>query len=266
MKDHIVNFAKSLRVYDTELTKKRIGREEDGGYVILDEACKLTDVLYSYGVSDDWSFEEDFCNRYKCKANLYDHTVDLTERSDQKLVFRKEGLSSYPTPFTNTIRTHISTNSDQQKKLALKLDIEWNEWDFFESLEDEILEKFVHIVCEFHLISVDYPEGKHTPYFTGFHKDVYNGINQVLFEKYTKVFEKIKRYHVLHHVHVNNSLSCLEYKECRIPYILECSFVNKNLVSLRRETEEKFPLSGLDFPNKPYKEEIRNFYPLFNGK
>jgi hypothetical protein len=265
MQDHIINFAESLVVFETGLSKERIGRSQDGGYVVCTEACSDSEVLYSYGVSDDWSFEEEFSNRFGCNSFLYDHTVDLESRSNSRLRFRKEGLSSSPTDQTNTFQSHITSNSDEGKKISLKLDIEWNEWDFFDSVPSVILERISHVVCEFHLIPAVY-SGNHTPYFTGFHKDVYNGINQLLFERYTRVLEKINRSHLLYHVHVNNSLTSFEYKNCKIPYLLECSFVNKRYAKRKEKSKTIFPIEGLDFPNKPYKEEILNFYPLINGK
>lgn len=265
MQDHILNFAQSLVVFETGLSKERVGRTQDGGYVVCTEACMDSDVLYSYGVSDDWSFEEDFTNRFDCRSFLYDHTVDLEYRSTEKLKFKKQGLSSFPSEETTTLEAHIETNSDRGKKISLKLDIEWNEWEFFDCVSLEILENISHIVCEFHLIPVVY-SGSHTPYFTEFHKEVYSGVNQLLFKKYTDVLRKINTNHVLHHVHVNNSLTNFEYKNCRIPFLLECSFVNKRYVKKIEESSSIFPVDGLDFPNKPYKEEIRNFYPLINGK
>ena len=56
----------------------RIGRDNDGGYVIPYEIISKMDVLLSYGVKNDWSFEKDF---YKINSNVkihcYDHTLNF---------------------------------------------------------------------------------------------------------------------------------------------------------------------------------------------
>ena len=38
----------------------RLGSRYDGGYVILKKQIKETNCLVSFGVSDNWDFEEDF--------------------------------------------------------------------------------------------------------------------------------------------------------------------------------------------------------------
>jgi hypothetical protein len=115
---------------------------------------------------------------------------------------------------------------------------------------------------EFHIIPAEY-NGSHTPYFTGFHKDVYDMINEEIFGKYLRCLKKIKQDFCLYHVHVNNSLGVKEYPDCRLPYLLEVSFVNHRfLPSDIQATTEKFPVEGIDFPNKPYKPEIVDFYPF----
>ena len=40
----------------------RIGSSNDGGYVIPKNAAADTDTLISFGLFDDWKFEEDFKN------------------------------------------------------------------------------------------------------------------------------------------------------------------------------------------------------------
>mgnify|MGYP001432226796 FL=1 len=38
----------------------RIGRSNDGGYVIPKKIFSICDGLLSYGINKDWSFEKDF--------------------------------------------------------------------------------------------------------------------------------------------------------------------------------------------------------------
>ena len=55
-----MNFIKSIKVYDTEHNKVRIGDSKDGGYIVLDEISAKTQILYSYGVETNSSFENEF--------------------------------------------------------------------------------------------------------------------------------------------------------------------------------------------------------------
>jgi hypothetical protein len=53
----------------------RIGSFNDGGYVIPKNAAVDTDTLISFGLFDDWKFEEDFKKFKNCKIICYDHSV-----------------------------------------------------------------------------------------------------------------------------------------------------------------------------------------------
>ncbi len=57
----------------------RLGRDNDGGYCIAEKSLNNTEILYSFGLSDDWSFERDFINKnLKTKAIVFDKSVNLT--------------------------------------------------------------------------------------------------------------------------------------------------------------------------------------------
>ena len=56
----------------------RIGRPNDGGYVIPKTVFKLCDGLLSFGINKDWSFEKDFSNRNpKANIHCYDYSVNF---------------------------------------------------------------------------------------------------------------------------------------------------------------------------------------------
>ena len=38
----------------------RLGRKNDGGYLVSESDISASDKLLSFGIYDDWSFEEDF--------------------------------------------------------------------------------------------------------------------------------------------------------------------------------------------------------------
>ena len=49
--------------------KERLGKDYDGGYVICDIPDISYNLLLSCGISDDISFEEQFCDKFKYTSN-----------------------------------------------------------------------------------------------------------------------------------------------------------------------------------------------------
>ena len=72
MKNEKYNFLKD----DKTSNLIRLGRNEDGGYVVDSEIIKKCDTLITYGLGPDWSFELDYIKKNKnLKIYLYDHTT-----------------------------------------------------------------------------------------------------------------------------------------------------------------------------------------------
>ena len=67
---------------ETELS--RVGKENDGGYLIPKKSINQTKILYSFGLSDDWSFESEFYNKIKPGMNciLTPHISGVTIESN----------------------------------------------------------------------------------------------------------------------------------------------------------------------------------------
>jgi len=255
-----MKFIKNIKVYNTEYTKRRLGPNKDGGYIVLDEICNKCDILYSYGISDDVSFELDFLLKNpNTKVRLFDHTIENIPNNHKNFCFLKEGISFEKNLDLNTLENHLKQYGDLNlPNKILKIDVEWNEWNVFEKMPEEILSQFDQILCEFHFIPVVY-NGSNTPYFTKFNKFVYSEINSLLFEKYQSVLEKISKFYYIFHLHINNSLPVNEIEGQLFPPLVEISFVNKNLVKAPNLIKQQFPIKNLDFPNKEYKQDIINF-------
>jgi hypothetical protein len=55
----------------------RLGRNNDGGYLVGEKTIKATKTLISLGINDDWSFEKDFERRSKnLKTLMYDDCLN----------------------------------------------------------------------------------------------------------------------------------------------------------------------------------------------
>ena len=60
--------------FDCELI--RFGNDSDGGYVISKKSVENSKLLISFGLSNDWSFEEAYSNIIDRKVYCYDLSVN----------------------------------------------------------------------------------------------------------------------------------------------------------------------------------------------
>ena len=65
--DKSLNFLKPIIVKNLF----RLGRKEDGGYVVDKDVIKKSDTLLSFGLGSDWSFETDYLLNNK-NGKVYD--------------------------------------------------------------------------------------------------------------------------------------------------------------------------------------------------
>ncbi len=54
----------------------RIGKDNDGGYLISKKDLLKSDFLLSLGIYDDWSFEKDFIKKNKIPLHAYDASLN----------------------------------------------------------------------------------------------------------------------------------------------------------------------------------------------
>ena len=254
-----------FRIYDVDgYTKVRLGNKGDGGYVVLDELCRKSKVLYSYGVDNDMSFEKDWHVRYPhTKIRLFDHTVDRIDTDDPTFVFKKEGAcyainGELP---AKSVKRHLEENGeDYDFRKTLKFDIEWCEWSVFDINGESIpiLPLFDQVICEFHFLPILYKDS-HSPYFTELNKLVYWNANAHIFERYQQTIWSFFNRFTPYHVHINNSLPLINVDGFIMPQLVEVSMINNNLVKGKKLSVGPFPDPTLDFPNKTDRPDILNF-------
>ena len=228
----------------------RLGKHQDGGYLVDQRSVVATDALIGLGISDDWNFEKDFfeanpvpvfgvdgtisergfCRRlrrtlvrFKPKeikrdfALLQDYRAFFSDERQHvpKLIgFDDEGINwSFPTMVKKL-------QIDRFRSLFLKIDIEGSEYRILEDLI-AIQDRTVGLVVEFHDVDINL----------------------------LRIRDFINRYGLsLCHVHVNNISGINQ----GLPLVIECTFTRFPLGSDRVE-ELPHPL---DAPNHPKFEEI----------
>lgn len=175
MKAHLPNFFSLKQAKDLI----RIGKDYDGGYLVSKSDIEKSEVLIGLGISDDWSFEEDFFSKKNVELYAYDASVSKKYFLKQllrsivrfdnlnnfsywlkKIVKYKKFFSQYN---VNHIQKFVGLNSDRDeyctflealsktssKNIFLKIDVEGSEYRFLDDiLENE--DKITGMVIELH--------------------------------------------------------------------------------------------------------------------
>tara|TARA_B100000886_G_scaffold115099_1_gene77478 strand:- start:269 stop:1078 length:810 start_codon:yes stop_codon:yes gene_type:complete len=249
---------------------KRIGRDNDGGYIIPKLIIDKCDGLLSYGINKDWSFEIDFLKRKKnINVHCYDHTLDLlsllkfTFKSIllcfvyliildkirlKKSIYGLSIIQSYLNFFTDstkhfrkriwnvnkgndvTVKNTINKiYSEGSKNIFIKMDIEGAEFKVLEKLDYSKV-NILGLAIEFHDINLKEKE-------------------------FNRIIIYLKKIFYIAHVHGNNFSKVDNIS--KFPSSVEITFINKKLIKGKiRKSEKKYPINGLDQPNKHSKPDI----------
>lgn len=239
----------------------RMGKSFDGGYVVEKKSVMESKILVSFGISDDWSFEEDFSNLGDKRIYSYDYSVNrrfwITNfiKSILRIIFLKNITENFIKLFDyfkykkffdlkdnfhfkkfitsssmkkNLFKSNINISLNEtlkeiDKDIFLKIDIEGSEYRIL----DEIIKnskKINGLVIEFHDFDLHYD----------------------LIKKFINDFDQN-----LIHIHVNNYGSI--NKE-GLPSVVELSFASKFFVKDNDFNNKSYPVVNLDMPNN--KDEI----------
>lgn len=93
----------------------RIGNKNDGGYLISQSDIDKSDVLFSFGINNDWSIDEDFIlNKKDIKIFAYDASISQNK-------FFKDFIKSLaridkPKIALSSLRTYLKYRSFSQIK------------------------------------------------------------------------------------------------------------------------------------------------------
>ena len=94
----------SFLKYKTAKDLMRVGRNNDGGYLVSKLDIEASDLLIGLGVSDDWSFESDFVSIKKVPVIAYDASVSGAVFLHQLVRFFYSGKWRY---FFKTLQIYL---------------------------------------------------------------------------------------------------------------------------------------------------------------
>lgn len=250
-----------LRPYVAD-SKVRVGRSWDGGYVLENKSLNDFEILYSYGVGWDVSFEKDLYRRHKKPARIFDPTLfDVGNiptlakkrllslgkyfakvtlwglylpviKQTHQITFYNEGLGTSKKYKYDSFPNHVKRFGDEGKKILLKIDIEGGE---YEVLKDEkflnSLDNVVQLAIEFHDADTRFAELKE--------------VVELLNKKFTIV-----------HFHGNNYGGVFESNGKQIPKVPELTFLNNAYLKSKKIDLSPMPVPEIDYPNEPNQPDI----------
>ncbi len=258
-----------LRPYRVN-SKIRLGRPKDGGYVLENDSLDHIDVVYSYGVGWEVSFEKALYRRTKKIIRVFDPTMfDLPNIPlnikkgafwitkylakvvyfqtylfmlpvmGYRIKFYNEGLATKRVYKYDSFENHLTRFGDVGKKIMLKIDIEGGE---YEILSDDrfikALENVAQIAIEIH--------------------DV-----EERFGDLEKILNKLSDRFSVVHFHANNFGGVFEIKGKMMPHTIELTLLNNSFIKNKMPDLTPMPVDGLDYPNNLKLPDI-NLSQLFN--
>ncbi len=206
--------------------KIRLGRANDGGYVLPKQLLQDSECLFSYGINNDITFDEHYIQLTGKKVYAYDHTIEnIYSKHPDLFTWYKEGLSG-----TNKEQTDNFLNHYRQLKLSkrvlLKIDVEGCEYEWLENTDIQKLASITTgIVIEFHYLS-----------------------DETYRNRFITILENLNKHFYLCHVHGNNCGSTFEYKGYIVPEVLELTFISKEIIKDVELDKASYP-TELDSPN-----------------
>ena len=248
----------------------RLGRDNDGGYIIPKIILDKCDGLLSYGINKDWSFEKDI-SKYDTILNIhcYDHTLTISSlfKFSIKSVFVSlfrlltldkirlkksfEGIVCIPNYFS-----FFQKNIIHYKKRILDKNNNGN-ISILKTIEKIKLKGSNKIFIKMDIEGDEYlslneyikSHNSILGFAIEFH-DINNRSNE-----FNDLIKKLKQNYFIAHVHGNN-YSKVDQKT-GLPSSVEITLINKKLIKEPTVLSNyKYPIDGLDQPNKHSRPDI----------
>ena len=238
-------------VYKCQYEKKRIGKDNDGGYVIA-ELPGTYDILISGGISDDISFERHFLDIYPLTNTCYafDATINELPNSDSRICFIKKNLGAQNREYLCNLNDYLNQGSD----IFMKIDIEGHEFRLFPAILPEYFSNIKQLVLEIH-----------TPADIQLYPEYFEGLGDIQNTHLISLMKLINKTHTLVHFHGNNGCKLQRfYNIIPFPHVFECTFIRNDFIKEKVLNDEPFP-TALDMKNVTHMPDyVFDHYPFCN--
>ena len=251
----------SLILYQSPYNKVRIGKNNDGGYIIS-ELPDNYDLFISGGISDDISFEVDFLQKYKNKNNniikcyAFDGTISsLPSQNVNNINFVKKNLGNIESNDLTNLSSYINENNNNEyNNIFMKIDIEGHEFRLLPYLIDNnYMNKIKQLVVEIH-----------TPADIQLFPDYFSGLSDIKNENMFELLNNINKTHTLVHFHGNNACKIQYIDNIKLPHVFECTYIRNDYVKEKIKNIEPLP-TNIDMQNVLDKSDFYfDYYPFCN--
>jgi hypothetical protein len=231
---------RQLTMYESQYSKTRLGKDNDGGYVI----CSLPgdyDCLISGGIADDISFEQEFIDNYgPVNSYAFDGTIERLPSQEPRLMFVKKNLGNKD----GESSTRLSKYLEPYSNVFMKIDIEGHEFRLLPTLIGKYMKKVKQLVIEIH-----------SPGYFQLHPVYFAEFSDVTHEFMFDLLAAINTTHTLVHVHPNNVCQAHTYSGVLLPNVFECTYIRNDFVSSKVKNRLPLPTKH-DMPNDPLQADI----------
>ena len=146
----VLGFCRRLAPREVDGHRKvRLGGENDGGYVLIDDFSEVNAVI-SCGISNDVSCDLALAELGK-DIIQFDHTVEGPPVAHSRFDFRKQAIDELRDPwFDTTFRRHPPDSAKPARAISCSIDIDGGEWTTFAKMPAQDLARCRQVACEFH--------------------------------------------------------------------------------------------------------------------
>jgi len=224
----------NLIIYKSPFKKQRIGKNNDGGYVIVD-LPENYDFFISGGISDDISFENHLLLLYpNLICNAFDGNIKELPDNNNRIKFFKKNLGNT----NNNDLTNLYYYIKPYNNIFMKIDIEGHEFRIMPTIiENNLMNKIKQLVIEIHS-----PADIHM--FPNYFKDLGDIDNDKMFD----LLNKINISHTLVHFHANNGCKIQEIGGIKLPHVFELTYIRNDFITEKIQNTESLP-TILDMKN-----------------
>ena len=260
----------NLTLYQSPYNKVRIGKDNDGGYVII-ELPENYDLFISGGISNDISFEIDFLYKYKDKdkdniikcyafdgtiSSLPIHNISLDKHNIlPNIKFIKKNLGNVENNDITNLSSYF-TSSNNYNNIFMKIDIEGHEFRLLLFLIDNnYMNKIKQLVVEIH-----------TPADIQMFPEYFSGLSDIKNENMFELLNNINKTHTLVHFHGNNGCNTQVIDNIKLPHVFECTYIRNDFMKEQDKIKNIIPLpTSLDMKNIINKQDFYiDYYPFCN--
>ena len=234
-KRSLTHIMDSLILYTSPHVKTRVGKNNDGGYVIV-KLPDTYDMFISAGISNDISFEKQLLDLYPSLiCHAFDGTISkLPNNSNNRIHFYRKNVGET----NNEVLTNLHEYIEPYNNIFMKMDIEGHEFRVMPTIiEKQLMGKIKQLVIEIHS-SADiqlYP-------------NYFKGLGDINNDKMFDLLKKITNTHTLVHFHANNGCKLQKIDGINLPHVFELTYIRNDYVNEKIRNKDPLPTS-LDMKN-----------------